>query len=247
MNRAALPVPFAGLLVGLGALAAPGVASADLVQIKESPRTTFIEFRMGNYLPGIDDEFDTSARKGPFEEVFGSSPELMFNLMWEQHIWHGFGTLAGGVGIGYWSIDGTGVAVGGADADDSTTMRILPLQAQLSYRFDHFRDSWPLVPVAALGIDYYAWDILGGDDEVTDFDSGQEARGGTWGWHYSVGLHLLLDFFAPEMAFDFDREAGVNSSYLTLEYQGLQVSDFGASDSFRLSDEVFMFGIALEL
>ncbi len=190
---------------------------------------------------------DVPTREGPFEEVFGSTPELMFNLMWEQHIWHGFGTLAGGVGIGYWSIDGTGVAVGGAEADDSTTMRILPLQAQLSYRFDHFRDNWPLVPVLALGIDYYAWDILGGDDEVTDFEPGQEARGGTWGWHYSVGVHLLLDFFAPEMAFDFDREAGVNSSYLTLEYQGLQVSDFGASDSFRLSDEVFMFGIALEL
>ncbi len=242
MTRA--PLALSALALGLW----PALAGAtDPIEIRESPRSTFLAVRVGNYLPSIDDEFDTSARQGPFAEVFGSSPELLVDVLWEQHLWHDVGTVAAGLGVGYWRIDGNGIASGGGQATDSTSLRVLPLMAQVSYRFDYFRDAWPVVPIVAAGIDYFAWDILDGDGSVSQFAAGQAAEGGTWGWHYTLGAHVLLDYFAPDMAYDFDREAGINSSYLTFEYHAVQVSDFGASDSFRLSDGMFLFGLAFEL
>ena len=67
------------------------------------------------------------------------------------------------------------------------------------------------------------------------------------GWFYSIGLHLLLDFLDREMAWAFDRDAGVNHSYLSVEYQSSRVDDFGDPDSFRLGNDIFFFGITLDL
>jgi hypothetical protein len=61
-------------------------------------------------------------------------------------------------------------------------------------------------------------------------------------------LHLLLDFLAPEMATGFDLDAGVNSSYLLIEYTVMKVDDFGDKNSIRLGKDGFLsFGLALEL
>jgi hypothetical protein len=49
------------------------------------------------------------------------------------------------------------------------------------------------------------------------------------------------------MAWAFDRDAGVNHSYLTFEYQVAVVDDFRDPNSFRLGNESFFFGIALDL
>ena len=49
------------------------------------------------------------------------------------------------------------------------------------------------------------------------------------------------------MAYDFERDAGVENTYLTLEYRFAQVDDFGSATSFRLGDDTFFIGLALEL
>ncbi len=250
-----------GTLALLGGLAVPAGLS-------ESPRTTTVELRFSGYRPAIDSQFD--AAPGPYETVFGKDSSTMFLLGLHQHFFNGFGTASGGMAVGYWSADGKGVSSG--DATDTTTLRILPVLAEAQYRLDVWQDFVPIVPSIRLGIDYFAWDILDGSDETSEFKqyadkvdgngnpvldsdgnvireavSTSEASGGTWGFHYALGLHILLDFLAPEMATNFDRDAGVNNSYLTLEYQSSQVDDFGSSSSFRLGDDTFYIGLALDL
>jgi hypothetical protein len=48
------------------------------------------------------------------------------------------------------------------------------------------------------------------------------------------------------MAIAFDSESGVNNSYIFVEYQHLEVDDFGSSDSLVLSDDALSFGLAFE-
>ncbi len=236
-----------GLFTGAAIVlfAAPALAQRD---VRESARSSYFEFRLGFYRPDIDSEFKKSpSMERPFEAAFGDGREALPELHLERHFFQRFGTLSGGLGVGYWTIEGESIAPSaGVDASDSTELTIVPLQAQLSYRLDYFEDTFPLVPILRGGLDYYLWRILDGAGNKAKFANGNEADGGTWGWHYTFGVHLLLDFLAPEMAADFDRDAGVNGSYLTFEYQIARVDDFGSADSFRLGDSTFYFGLTLD-
>lgn len=238
-------------------LAAP---SAQAQLHRETARSNNFELKFGGYQPQIDSEFSLAeGQSGPYERVFGADTETMFLTTWEAHIFNQWGTLAAGFGAGYWNVEGQGISSG--DATDSTEMTLWPVLAQLSYRFDLIQDYVPVVPVFRIGVDYYMWEIFQGDGETARFANvtlaadgsidrrapGAEARGGTWGWHGALGLHILLDYFAPQMAADFDRDAGVNHSYLVLEYHSAQIDDFGSADSFRLGDELFFVGLALDM
>tara|TARA_B100001093_G_scaffold354265_1_gene338748 strand:- start:198 stop:488 length:291 start_codon:yes stop_codon:yes gene_type:complete len=96
-------------------------------------------------------------------------------------------------------------------------------------------------------LSYSYWRIYDGSDSVAEFAPGQKATGGTLGWHAAVGIHLLLDALDPEAAIDFERDAGLMNTYFTIEYQYSRVDDFGSAESFRLGDEVLMFGLALDI
>lgn len=227
-----------GLTLGL-LVASPALAD-------DTSRSMLIEFKAGPFLPAVDEQFTTSP--GPYERVFGSDSNLMIQLGWEGHLIEDAGALTVGVSAGYWSADGRTLLEDGSTAgEDNTSFQIFPLTAQLSYRLDQFAESFPLAPVARIGFDYYLWRILDGEDEVTEFSPGNPAEGGTYGWHATLGVHLLLDFFAPEMAMDFERDGGVYNSFLTAEYTYAQVDEFGSSSSIRLGDSTFFIGLALEL
>ena len=105
----------------------------------------------------------------------------------------------------------------------------------------------PLAPVVRAGYSHYFWRILDGAGDIAQFSTGNEASGATQGWHAAFGVHLLLDFLDREMADDFANDAGVENSYLTLEYRYSRVDDFGSADSFRLGDETLLRGLALDL
>lgn len=225
------------LLVGL---AVPGLASAE-----EEGRSATLQLSLSPYRPDIDAQVNGSP--GPYETVFGAGNELMFQIGWESHIISDAGALSVGMTFGYWSVEGNTLLEGGGTGGDKTKMQMLPIQAQLSYRFDMFAEYFPLAPIGRVGLDYYLWRILDGTGEVAQFSPGNEAFGGTYGWHAAFGVHLLLDFFAIEMATDFERDAGVYNSFLTAEWRYSQVDEFGSATSFRLGDSSFVFGLALEL
>ncbi len=211
-----------------------------------------VGFQVGSYQPRIDSQFQQSegSLTAPYEEAFGRGGDTLFNLSFDRHIANVMGPLSIGFGFGYWSVEGSATPPPGAvveDATDKTTFDMLPLQGQISYRFDGLSNYFPIVPIGRIGVDYNMWQILDGANNVATFGNGSEARGSTSGWHASVGAHLLLDFLDGEMANDFERDAGVKNSFLTFEYRYSQIDDFGAADSFRLGDETFLFGLSLDL
>lgn len=237
------------LLMLLVALA-PAAALADT---GTAERNSVFELKVSSFQPNVDAQFSTSP--GPYEAVFGNKSELLFQLGYELHLVRTAGSLSLGFTGGYWSVQGKaladfalgdGGAVSSNAGSDNTTLQVFPLTAQLSYRFDLFADRFPIAPVLRAGLDYYLWRVLDGTDEVTNFEPGKEASGGTYGFHVAAGLHILLDFFAQGMAANFQSNAGVYNTFLTVEYQLSQVDDFGSNTSIRLGDETFVFGLALE-
>ena len=214
--------------------------------------TWYVDLQIGTYEPRIDSQFEQAENStvAPFEAAFGTESTLSVQLGAERHIWSGIGTLSVGLSIGYWCLEGKAIAANGSeesDATDTTEFVVYPMQLQASYRIDTWSEIIPLVPVARLGVSYYYWRVLDGGGETAQFAGGKEAAGGTLGWHATVGAHLLLDFLDGEMAADFERDAGVYNSYLTLEYRYARVDDFGAKDSFRMGDETVLIGLAMDL
>ena len=160
----------------------------------------------------------------------------MFSFQAERHLFQRFGIVSIGGGVGYWNVEGKAESQD-SEVNEITEMTIYPLSVHLSYRFDYFKKDFPLIPVVKGGLNYYLWSIYDGAGDLARFSSGEEASGGTFGWHYSAGVHFLLDALDREMAWAFDRDAGVNHSYLTFEYQVAVVDDFRDPNSFRLGNE----------
>jgi len=235
----------------LSIMAYSGVAFA--IGAKDPGRPTwYVDLQVGSYQPRIDSQFEQSENStvAPFESAFGTESSLSIQLGAERHVWSGVGTLSVGLSIGYWSLEGNAIAANGSedsDATDTTEFVVYPMQLQTTYRIDTWSNYVPLVPIARLGLSYYYWRILDGGGDTAQFGPGKEAAGGTLGWHATIGAHLLLDFLDREMAADFERDAGVYNSYLTVEYRYARVDDFGAKDSFRLGDETVLIGLAMDL
>lgn len=223
---------------------------------QEEQRSATIELQFGQYRPDIDSGFDPASDPGrlrPYEASFSNQRTTMIMVGWEKMLSDTLGSISLGFGIGYWSVDGQAISPTGSEvtAEDTTSFAILPLQAQLTYRFDVWAQEIAIVPVVRVGVDYYLWEVYDGAGETAYFnlDGGKthEASGGTYGYHTTFGAHLLLDALAPAMAGDFERNAGVFNSYLTFEYRISSIDDFAAADSFRLGDETFIVGLALDL
>ncbi|MBM4292076.1 MAG: hypothetical protein FJ138_12045 [Deltaproteobacteria bacterium] len=233
----------AALVAGAACLAGAGEARAEDA---ESERSSTVTLRGGSYLPAIDSEFqERGTVQRPYERVFKNDAPLMFLVQADRHLLQAYGTLAVGAAVGYWNAEGE--ALSSDNVQETTEMSIYPLSLSLSYRFDLFQRAFPVTPVLRGGLSYYLWNVYDGAGETARFAGGGEASGGTLGWHYAVGLQLLLDSLDREMAWSFDRDAGVNHSYLTVEYQVSQVDDFGSAESFRLGGEGLFVGLALDL
>ena len=241
MNRLRAILPIACFPLALTALTLLTPASA----YAETPIYGAVEVKLGSYYPSIDDEFGGA---GPFEQIFGSDSLLYGELELDYYLLEGFGRAGIGMHVGYTSVDGDVLTEGGedVDVDDTTSFTVIPLRLSGVYRFDVLATEWgiPLVPAAKAGLDYYLWDIDDSAGDTANVD-GAEGSGGTWGWHASLALHLLLDAIDPSTAAVFDLNWGVNNSYLFGEYMFTSVDDFGG-ESLDLSDDIWAFGLAFE-
>ena len=231
-------------LLVIAPLSVPSTARA------ESPQTMSAELRVGSYKPGIDNAFPSNT---PYASVMkDGSLGYALNLDWR--IWHEFGELGAGFGLGRWSHDGVALLGDGSASNDTTTMTVIPLTLSAVYRFDIFakRYDFPVIPYARVGGVYAIWWMLDGVGNVSSYTNkttGKSVRalGGTGGLEGSLGLRVLLDVFEPASARSFDIEMGVNHSYVFVEAQKLWLNDFGSSKSINLSDTVIAFGLAFDL
>jgi MYXO-CTERM domain-containing protein len=227
---------------GVAGLVAGSVISLPSVASAESDLYGTVELKLGGYYPAIDDEVASA----PFEEVFGAGTLWFAELELGFYVWQGFGKLGLAYHLGYSSVTGNALAADGSEISDETSFTVVPNRASLVYRFDILATDFyiPLVPVGKVGLDYWIWWSEGPDGE-TSTTTGSEAFGGKWGWHGSLGLHLLLDVIDPASAALFDHNWGVNNSYFFAEYVMSTVDDFGG-EGLDLSDSMWMFGLNFE-
>jgi hypothetical protein len=237
------------LALGLTALLLQSAPARATEVGEDSPRHMMLELHVGPYKPGIDKQFATAT---PYADTFGGGSMILFGVHWDYQLFQKFGSLAIGAGVRFGTRKGKAVDDAGVTTTDSTKLRMLPLQADLTYRFDYAAIRWgvPLVPYARGGLTYAMWWVLNGRGEIASAygsdGKGRTARGGTFGWHAAVGLQLLLDWIDTSVAREFDEEVGVNNSYLFAEVSFNELNDFGSSESFDLSDRTVSFGLMFE-
>ncbi len=239
--RFALHLVVALLVIAPLSLTAEGQAS--------SPQTASIDLRVASYKPGIDNAF---VGHTPYADVMKDS-DFTFGINIDWRVWHSFGELGVGFGIGRWSHQGTSLLADGSASNDTTNMTIIPLTLDAVYRFDILaqRYEFPIVPYVRAGFVYGLWWMTDAVNNVSAYTTPAgktlKAIGGTGGLEGTFGIRLLLDVFEPGAARSFDIEMGVNHSYIFAEVQKLWLNDFGSSKSIDLSDTVLAFGLAFDL
>ena len=224
-------------IAAIAALLLPAGGASAASDVPQSPREWTFHLQLGGYLPDMDAEEGLSGR--PFEQVFGDDNRLLTQAGLERYVFDAFGTLGIGVSAGYAEFYGKGFFAEGPNAGersgDNTSFTVVPLQAFVAYRFDVPALAWsiPLVPYAKAGVGAWLW--------WTGGMSGQKA-----GFSYGGGLQLHLDYFDNRLANEFDRNIGVNNSYLYVDWAAWEVDGFGG-DGFVLSDDgIVSFGLALD-
>jgi hypothetical protein len=256
--RARLPLLAAFSAVLGGAAFIPRAARADAFTSEEdiveenhpfrSPQQFAFELRFGPYRPDVDSEF--GGKRDPYAAYFGNGHHLMTQVELDYQFWHRYGSLAAGVGLGYFSVSGTAPFANGTGelSGDQSELKVIPLSLSAVYRFDYFLETRnvPLVPYAKLGLDYAYWSITNGNGNIASDGMGGDGRGGTLGWHTGVGLAIVIDVLDPEAAHDFDADLGVNHTALTFEFFYSDIAGLGESNRLHVGDADWTIGLLLE-
>ena len=229
---------------------------ADVVEGNKSfrsPQRFAFELNFGPYRPDIDSEFKSVNGAPPFQpyqDYFGSGHNLMTQIELDYQFWHRYGSLAAGLGLGYFSVTGTApVASGtGQPSGDQSQIKIIPVNLSAVYRFDYFLETRgiPLVPYGKIGLDWDYWQDTDGNGNIATDGHGGNARGATLGWHAGAGMELVLDFLDPDAAHDFDLDLGVNHTAITFEFFHSDISGLGESNRLHLGDTDWTLGLLLE-
>jgi hypothetical protein len=213
-----------------------------------SPQNAAFELRIGPYRPRIDEEVGGQ----PFEDTFGGDTRILFGLEvdWQALRIPHFGSFGPGFGWGYtkFSADALLGDGSGQRSAQSTSLEIMPMFVVGVLRVDVLaRDTViPLVPYAKVGLGYALW-WAGDGDGTARGDDGTVGRGSSYGYHYALGLMLLLDFVDHAAAAQMDYASGVNNSYLFFEWYVSQLDGFGSGDQMQVGTNTWTMGLAFEI
>jgi hypothetical protein len=214
-----------------------------------SPQHFAFELKFGPYTPDIDSEFADRGGRTPYANFFGGS-RLMSQIELDYQFFRKFGTLALGVGAGFFQANGPALSGtgNGTPTGDNSRLRVAPFSLSAVYRFDYLlqKRDFPLVPYGKLGLDWAYWSITDGNDEIAHDGFGGEGRGGTMGWHATAGAALVLDFFDPDAAREFDSDMGVNHTAIAFEYTHADISGLGSAGRLHVGDTTWSLGLLLE-
>jgi hypothetical protein len=214
----------------------------------KTPQRFAYELTFGPYRPDIDGEFD--GVRTPYADYFGNGQHLLMRTELDYQFWHRYGSIAAGLGLGYFSVTGTApVANGtGLPSGDKSQLKVVPVSLSAVYRFDYLLEARniPLVPFGKIGLDWAYWQITDGNGNIATDGNGGHGRGGTFGWHAAAGVALMLDFVDPDAARDFDQDLGVNHTGLTFEYYHSDISGLGQPNRLHVGDNNWTLGLVLE-
>ena len=209
-------------LAALAALAVlPAAARA------ESPRLGSFEVGVGSYRPDIDSGL---AAPFPYQRIFGKGQGYLFRVGVSRTLFDRAGSLDLGVRSGFFHESGKALLqTTGLPSGDPTTFNVVPTSLTLTYRFDPFAQTVPLVPYGRVALERYNWWITGPDGSWSK-------HGATNGWSMTGGVAVLLDWFDSQLARELDSETGINHTYLFFDVTKSSVDDFGAKKSWDLTE-----------
>ncbi len=116
----------------------------------------------------------------------------------------------------------------GEQSMEKLRLILVPVQLELSYRFDFLEEQF-LVPSVGVGGDWWYF-----KEHIYD---GEDVEGDKTGWHAVVGLGILLDRIDPTSRFILEDEFGIENVFLNFEVRwcwlesedGLDLSGTGYS------------------
>jgi hypothetical protein len=235
------------------ALALPAAAQSPVIVSKESPRWGSFQVFISPFSPNIDSGF-ASSTVPPYATTFGTSRPLMVQGIFSRSLWMTeAGTLDAGLGAGYWQVSGEGLyqnAAGTIVRGGSTSLMIIPLQIEATYRVDWFYERFevPLAPYVRGAIVDYIWSTSGqGGTSSWTSAAGTAYRGSgaTFGWSATLGLALVLDAFDTGLSRQMDYDIGINRSMLFFDVTKSSVNDFGSQKSWQLAPSYWAWSVGL--
>ncbi len=244
------------LLLALALLVAvPAAAQSPVIQSKASPRWGSFQIQLGTYSPDIDSEFtNLGTSPGPYALIFGTGRPLMVSGQFNISAWiTEFGTLDVGMGVGFWQAWGQGIyqSTGGTYVrGGSTSLMIIPVQIQASYRWEWFfeRFNVPFEPYVRGAIIDDIWSTSGqnGVSSYTNADGTFRGSGATFGWSATIGIGLVLDFFDTGLSRQMDYDVGINRTLLIFDFTRSSVNNFGSSKSWQLAPGYWAWNVGLQ-
>jgi hypothetical protein len=226
-------------LLGAALLLAAAIVPAPARAVVEgSPISGSFQLQAGGYRPNVDQGLNPK----PYQTAFGSGRPVGGMLLYGRMLpWRTAGTVELGLGAGWWEAKGRAVdPATSLPTVEKTTFRIIPLQLALTYRADFFWDRWavPVIPYGRASLLRYTWQVTGAGGAVVK-------TGATDGYAFSGGLGFVLNFIDPLLARELDADSGINYTMLTAEVTKTKVKDFGAKNSWDLSDTqlTYTFGL----
>lgn len=236
----------------------PGVsARAQDLELSDNDRKSYrssqdfgLSLHFGPYRPDIDGELETAGEsRTPYADFFGGR-KLLGAMSFEWQFLRRFGALAVGGTVGYFSATGSNPLTNhsGQQSADESRLRLVPLAAELIYRLDVANERYhvPLVPYVKGGLDYVIWAVNDSNGQIVSDGAGGKARGGTLGYHGTIGLSLVLDFMDPDAAREFDSDSGINHTHLFFEYTSARVNGLGQSHKLHVGDNTWNMGLLFE-
>ena len=158
---------------------------------------------------------------------------------WEWQLWRSpIGKWGATLGSGVYIAQGHGHFKGTANAGltprEIFTFAIFPLNVGAIYRLQIW-DRQMIIPYAAGGGTIFGFTEFRDDDKPPKF-------GGSLGAYYAAGGALNLTYFDAKSKIQLDREYGINSVYLTVEYRGI----VALSKKYDLSSDMLNAGFLME-
>lgn len=231
------------------------------------------EIKFGPYFPDVDSEFDGS--DGPFEEMFGTSSNLMTVLVLDRYFAFPSGQLGVSGSMGFnkqyakaFTVDDMGNVLRNGDgtairsSGDVTKFRLFPTSIGAVYRFTRLDEEFgiPVVPYGRASLAYYLWYFSDPSGDVSEAPTpscmdpggsgstctGNRARGGSLGYQASIGLALRAERLDPTAEVSLRTQMGIEHAGFFVELQVAQVDGFGSDKKLSVGDTTWFGGINFE-
>lgn len=214
-------------------LALVGVPSAWAGDGEKHPRRhADVEVRFGPYFPSSE----------AMQTVYGDGGRGLLQLEGGAKLTRFFEL---DLGAGFYQDLGTLVSVDDqAHSAEHAMITAWPFNASLGARLDFVDDQF-LVPTAGIGLDYWLWrenwyvnDTVGGNSSVA---------GGELGWHWGVGVNLLLDNLDKRHASALQTSTGIDDTWLVIEWRTQRFGEWTGDGVSLFDGDMVTIGVKVDM